>query len=110
MITGEGAEEIIENIDRNTPLYIHNHEETAEVFALLSYVLGVLSFIGIWGSYRGKNWSKTFSIITLLFSLVVVFFASETATSGGRIQHTEIRNGHPDAQIGIQDAKRDNQN
>ncbi|HAT80542.1 MAG TPA: hypothetical protein DCS17_03820, partial [Flavobacterium sp.] len=43
MSSGEGAEEVVENISGVSENLIKNHEETAETFALLSYVLGGLS-------------------------------------------------------------------
>lgn len=37
MATGEGAEEAVEHIEGITEGMMHEHEERAEVFALLSY-------------------------------------------------------------------------
>lgn len=51
--TGEGAEEIAESLKRNHDL-IHEHEETAETFALLSYILALFSAVALW-----INWEKT---------------------------------------------------
>ena len=47
MTTGEGAEEIVEKINGVTENYIESHEETAETFALLSYILGSISLLGL---------------------------------------------------------------
>ena len=46
MASGEGAEEVAENLAGVTENYIHEHEEKAEVFALISYILGALSLVG----------------------------------------------------------------
>lgn len=94
MTTGERAEEVVEKINGVTENYIESHEETAETFALLSYVLGGISLIGIWASFKEKSFSAIISIVTLVFALVVLFFAKETGTTGGEIRHTEIRSGN----------------
>lgn len=95
MTTGEGAEEIAEKINGVAENYIENHEETAETFALLSYVLGSLSLLGLWASFKQKTFSNIISFTTLILAFVVLFFAKQTGTTGGEIRHSEIRNGNP---------------
>lgn len=94
MTTGEGAEEVVENISGVTENYIENHEETAETFALLTYILGGISLLGLWSSFKQKTFSSIISIATLVLAFVVLFFAKQTGTSGGEIRHTEIRSGN----------------
>lgn len=94
MTTGEGAEEIVENISGITESYIKTHEETAETFALLSYILGGISLIGLWASFKQKSISNTITIATLVFAFIILFFGKQTGTTGGEIRHTEIRNGN----------------
>jgi uncharacterized membrane protein len=91
MNTGEGAEEIVEKINGVTENYIESHEETAETFAALSYILGGISLLGLWASFKQKTFSSLISIGTLIFAFVVLFFAKQTGTTGGEIRHTEIR-------------------
>jgi uncharacterized membrane protein len=91
MSTGEGAEDVVENISGVTESYIETHEETAEKFAILSYILGGISLVGLWASFKQKSISQVISIGALAFSLVVLFFAKQTGTTGGEIRHTEIR-------------------
>ena len=93
MTSGEGAEEVVENIAGVTENYIHEHEEKAEVFALISYILGALSLVGLWVSWKGKSYAKLLSFAILALSLVVLFLGKQTGTSGGEIRHTEIRSG-----------------
>lgn len=92
--TGEGAEEVIENIQGVDEKYIKSHEEQAETFAILSYVLGAISLLGLWASVKQKNFSKLLSYVTLLIGACVCFFAKQTGTSGGEIRHSEIRTGY----------------
>jgi uncharacterized membrane protein len=94
MTTGEEAEEVVEKIAGVTKNYIKTHEETAETFALLSYILGGISLIGLWASFKQKTFSNLVTIVTLVFAIVVMFFGKQTGTTGGEIRHTEIRNGN----------------
>ena len=94
MNTGEGAEEVVEKISGVTENYIENHEETAETFALLSYILGGISLLGLGASFKQKSFSNIISIGTLIFAFVVLFFGKQTGTTGGEIRHTEIRSGN----------------
>jgi uncharacterized membrane protein len=96
MSTGEGAEEVLEKIDGAASPFIGIHEETAETFAVLSYILGGISVLGLWVSFKKEKFSLIVSIVTLIFSLVVLFFAKQTGTTGGEIRHTEIRSGNMD--------------
>jgi uncharacterized membrane protein len=89
--TGEGAEEVVEHIQGIDKSFIKTHEEIADVFTVLSYILGGVSIFGIWASMKQKSYSNTLAIITISFSLVVLFFAAKTGTTGGEIRHTEIR-------------------
>jgi uncharacterized membrane protein len=91
--TGEGAEETVENIAGVSERLIHKHEEMAEIFATLAYILGGLSLLGIFFSLKAVKFSNIFSYLVLLFSLVVMFYAKQVGTTGGEIRHTEIRSG-----------------
>jgi uncharacterized membrane protein len=98
MSTGEGAEEIIEELDKSSHDLIHEHEEIAEKLALLSYVLGVLSIAGLWASFKQKTFAKLISFAVIIVAVIVLFFAQQTGTTGGEIKHTEIR-GDSDATL-----------
>ncbi len=94
MTTGEGAEEFVEKINGVSKNYIKTHEEVAETFAILSYILGSISLLGLWASFKEKTFASIISITTLVFAFVVLFFGKQTGTTGGEIRHTEIRNGN----------------
>lgn len=91
MATSDGAEEVAEKITVVSKEYIESHEETAETFALLSYILGGFSVFGLWSSFKQKSFNMIVTGITVIFALVVLFFAKQTGTTGGEIRHTEIR-------------------
>lgn len=91
MYSGEGAEEILENLNVTSENLIEIHEEQAEIFSILTYILGGLSLVGLWISFKLKSFSKATGIIIILFAFVVLFFGQQTATTGGELRHTEIR-------------------
>lgn len=93
MTTGEGAEEVVEKLNGVTENYIEQHEESAETFAILSYILGGISLLGLWVSFKQKAYSNIVAYLTLVLAIGILFFAQQTGTTGGEIRHTEIRNG-----------------
>ena len=52
MGTGEGAEELVEDMPTVGKQIIHEHEEMAEKLALVLYVLGVISIVGLFLNYK----------------------------------------------------------
>lgn len=107
MASGEGAEEVVEKINEVSENYIKKHEEVAEVFAVLSYILGTISLLGIWASLKQKSFSKNISLATIVFAFVILFFAKQTGTSGGEIRHSEIRNGGSPLDVKKESEKKD---
>ncbi len=89
--TGEGAEEIVEHLEGFDHHLIHEHEEAAERFVLLSYLLGVLSVVGLWANIKEKSFAKIMAVVIAVFSAVVLFFAQQAGQTGGEIRHSEIR-------------------
>ncbi|MEN9336038.1 MAG: hypothetical protein RLZZ500_1025 [Bacteroidota bacterium] len=92
MATGEGAEEMVEELPEVGHKIIHEHEEIAEKFALLMYALGLVSLIGWFMNVKENAKAKWFTIIALVLSIAGVLLGKATGTSGGEIRHTEIRN------------------
>ena len=90
--TGEGAEEIVEKSPGISEQIIHTHKEAAGTFIILSYILGVLSIVGFWATWKQKSYASILTYGVLVYALAVLFFASRTGTTGGEIRHTEIRN------------------
>ncbi|MEO0037168.1 MAG: hypothetical protein RIQ59_379 [Bacteroidota bacterium] len=92
MATGEGAEEMIEDLPTIGKGIIHEHEEIAEKFALLLYLLGAVSVAGIYLNFKNNTKSKLLIYFAIVLASVGIFLAQKTGTSGGEIRHTEIRN------------------
>lgn len=91
MSTGEGAEEIAEKLPSVTDEIIHEHEEMAEKLALVLYVLGIVSIVGLFANIKKHSKAKLVSFIALIIAAVGIFLGKQTGTTGGEVRHTEIR-------------------
>ena len=90
--TGEGAEEVVENLEGISETLIHTHEEYAETFYTLSLILGGLSLLTFILELKKMKFTKYLMIICLLIALVDGVLATYVGSSGGEIRHPEIRN------------------
>lgn len=78
----------MQNVDESI---IKEHEENAEVFAVSLCFLGALSLLGLWANWKRKWYSPLIQFGVIILSVVSIYYARQTATSGGEIRHTEIR-------------------
>lgn len=90
-LTGEGAEEIVENLPGISETLIHQHEEYAELFYTIMLILGGLSLITLFLQYKKLPFYKYGFVLILLLSMVSIGVAKYVGTSGGEITHIEIR-------------------
>jgi uncharacterized membrane protein len=91
MGTGEGAEELVENMPSVGKGIIHEHEEIAEKLAIVLYALGLLSIVAIYLNFKKNSKEKIVSYIILGLALASLVVVQKVGTSGGEIRHTEIR-------------------
>ncbi|MCF8320196.1 MAG: hypothetical protein K9I35_03175 [Flavobacterium sp.] len=91
MGTGEGAEELVEDLPNIGKQIIHEHEEIAEKFAIIMYATGLLALLSLYTSITSHRLAKSISFITLALALLAAVFAKSVGTTGGEIRHTEIR-------------------
>lgn len=94
--TGEGAEDVVENLAGISETLIHKHEEYAETFYMLTLVLGGLSLLAFVTTVRNWKYAKYLVILCLAIAVADGVLAKYVGTSGGEIRHTEIRG---DAQV-----------
>ena len=90
--TGEGAEEVVENLEGISETLIHTHEEYAETFYTLSLILGGLSLLTFILELKKIKFTNYLMILCLLIAIVDGVLATYVGSSGGEIRHTEIRN------------------
>ena len=91
MGTGEGAEELVEDMPNIGHQIIHEHEEIAEKFAIILYATGFFGLVSLFASYKKLRFAALFSYITLALALVAGVLTKSVGTTGGEIRHTEIR-------------------
>ena len=89
MMTGEGAEEIVEELGISHNI-IHEHEEIAEKFMKLLYLLGIVSIFGIMANRRKHAKAYLIGYITLAIAVASAVVSTYVGNSGGEIRHTEI--------------------
>ena len=101
-LTGEGAEEAVEDIPGVVENIIKKHEAFA-MFALISLIiLGAASLLALYLTYKNSTWSKLISIVTLLISIISFGLVARTGYLGGQIRHTEIRTANVQKSEGAQ--------
>ncbi len=88
--SGEGAEEIAEKMGKSHEL-IHEHEESAELFTILSVILGLLSGVSLWLNWVTSPLRKVAKYLTIGMALVVIYFTKPTGNSGAAISHPEVK-------------------
>ena len=91
MATGEGAEEMVEDMPSVGKQIIHEHEEMAEKLAIVLYLLGVVSIAGLYTNIKKHAQAKLVSFLALTIAAVGIFLGKQTGTTGGEVRHTEIR-------------------
>ena len=92
-LTGESAEETVEDIQGISENVIGQHEDFA-LFALVSLiVLGVSSLVALFVTYKNSPVSKTLAGVILLISLMSFALVAWTGYLGGQIRHSEITTG-----------------
>lgn len=92
MLTGEGAEEAVENLPGVSESLMETHEDAAKVAAIGAYVLGAISLVALlW--VRRRPLPRALTVTVLPIVLLVSGLMAYTANLGGQIRHTEIRAG-----------------
>lgn len=96
MMTGEGAEEIVEELGISHDI-IHIHEEIAETFMKVLYGLGILAILGLIVNFKKQAKAAIVSYIVLILAIGAAVLSKNVGTSGGEIRHTEIRENNSDS-------------
>ena len=89
-LTGEAAEETVENIQGVVEATIKTHEEFA-LFALISLViLGVASILGLILTIKKSPLTRITAFVILFIALISFGLVARTGYLGGQIRHTEL--------------------
>lgn len=87
--SGEGAEHFVEELGRSHDL-IHEHEESAEIYAYLSYLISLFSIFALYMSWKKKALERLLLPVVLVGALALSYLSFETGRSGGKISHPEV--------------------
>ncbi|QYO67405.1 hypothetical protein [Leptolyngbya sp. 7M] len=92
-LTGEPAEETVENLPGVVESLIENHEDFAKFALIAALISGVSALITlVYLSLKKENGlGRGLLFATLILSLITVATMGWTAKLGGVIRHTEIR-------------------
>jgi uncharacterized membrane protein len=91
-LTGEGTEELVENLPGVNETAIEEHEEMAKISLIIISIMGGLALIGLFIRNKASVTRVLFSGLVLL-SLASFVTMAQTAHLGGLIRHSEIQNG-----------------
>lgn len=89
-LTGEPAEESVENIAGVTKASIEEHEESAEFALWMMEALGILSLCTLFLRSKENSLAGKLTILTLLVSLFTFAVMAKVGNEGGKIRHTEL--------------------
>jgi hypothetical protein len=90
-LTGEGAEDGVEDAPGFSERLMHEHEERAEVALIVVLVTGGIAAAGLLLSRKGTTAPKLLGGVTLAGLAVSATLLGLTGLSGGQIAHQEIR-------------------
>lgn len=92
-LTGEGTEELVENLPGVNENAIEEHENMAKISLIIISITGAISLLAI---FLKKNTKMAKLLFTgaLLLSLASFGFMAQTAHLGGLIRHSELQNGN----------------
>jgi MFS family permease len=104
-LSGEPAEEVVEDLSGISEQMIEEHEERAEIAFIFTEVTGVLALISLIARRFSNNIGQKLTILTLLVLLVSGGLMAWTANLGGKIHHQEIRSdtGLSSGQVNIEE-------
>lgn len=92
-LSGEAAEDIVKKLKDVSEIYIEKHKELASIAVVVALITSSVSLIAIVLSLRNNPLRRVFAAIALLLALLTSGVMVLTANYGGKIRHSEIRNG-----------------
>lgn len=93
-LSGEEAEETVEQLAEVSESFIEEHEELAEKAIWLMGLLGVISLVNFYVFIKKIPSVSKITIATLVVSLATFGLFAKVGDLGGEIRHTEIREAH----------------
>ncbi len=91
-LSGQAAEELVENLQGISENTISAHEEMAEITLWLGVFMGILGIIAIIVERKFYNYFKPLLMVLMVFGVITIGSLSYTGYLGGHIHHPEISN------------------
>lgn len=98
-LTGEGTEELVENLPGVTESAIEKHEDMAKMSLIIIIVCGAAAIAGLLFR-KNAGFSKIALTGAVLLSLASFITMAQTAHQGGLIRHSELQSGAAGAENG----------
>lgn len=98
-LTGEGTEELVENLPGVNEATIEAHENMAKISLIIIIITGAVALLGLLFR-KNAGVAKLVSIGAVLLSLASFGTMAQTAHLGGLIRHTELQAGATGAEGG----------
>lgn len=92
-LTGEPAEEQVEQRPWFDKTLVESHEERAEAALVAVLLTGAAALVALWLSRAGRPVPPAWSGIVVIGLLVSAALFALTGLAGGRIRHDEVRPG-----------------
>lgn len=90
-LTGEPAEEAVENLPGVSETLIGMHEDAANIAIWLMEITGIFSLVAIFIQMKHSAKASSFFMLAAVFSIISFAAMARTGYYGGKIRHTEIR-------------------
>lgn len=104
-LTGEPAEESVEELAGVSESMIHEHEEAAELAIWMMEALGLLSLLTLLVFKVRPALVKILLLVTTVLSLLSFGTMARTGYLGGQIRHSEIRSERTDSPAGTYESE-----
>jgi formate hydrogenlyase subunit 3/multisubunit Na+/H+ antiporter MnhD subunit len=90
-LTGEPAEQTVEDREGVSHELIERHQSLAKVALATTIVMGIVAALGLLGEWRRRPMPKGPQLALFLVGLAVAIVLAWTASLGGKIRRPEIR-------------------
>lgn len=97
-LSGEEAEDTVENMVGISESIIEDHEELAEMAIWFMGVLGLIALFNFYAMIKDLSIVKSITIITIIISLVNIGVFVQVGNLGGMIHHSEINSDNANYQ------------
>ena len=89
-LTGEGAEEAVENLPGVSESIIESHEDLAKLSMVAISIAGAAALAGLL-AFKSAFANRFLKVAVFVLSMIAGGLMAQTAHLGGQIRHTEIR-------------------